>query len=146
MSKRFAFRRKREKIRRIWNCPYLNLFQFHLLIIRTWCHEFNLATESFPYQESSLNQKIILSTFSMFAFFFLLLHLFLWGKILSFIHFFLLKVTSFFEEIMLVLLTLLTTKNCLRNFHFPSNYFSFLKIIEGIIKSLLLLDIYAPLN
>ena len=58
-SKRFAFRRKREKIWRNWNCSCnlsflitTSMFQFvlrtdHLLIIETWCRELNLAIEKF---------------------------------------------------------------------------------------------------
>ena len=50
--------------------------------------------------------------------------LFLWGKALPFIPFFLLKVSSLlWKEITLVLFTLVTTKNCRRKFPFGSDYF-----------------------
>ena len=51
------------------------------------------------------------------------IYLLLLGKILYFNYFFSLESCFFFwwKEIMLVLLTLLRTKNCRRKFHFPSN-------------------------
>ena len=108
----------------LWLLPHfvpICLHRDHLLMIWTWCHEFNLAIEEFPISRIISEPKNMITNFFLYSPSFFLLH----PKILFLFIFF--SIESYFlfswSQIMIASLTLLTTKNCRENFHFPSNSF-----------------------